>query len=62
LSEFSSASRPFASRSSFCSREKNWRILLRARDEATSDSQSRDGPARGDLPVRISTRSPLRSR
>ena len=30
--------------SSRVSRKNHWRILLRAREEATSDSQSRDGP------------------
>jgi hypothetical protein len=49
LSAFSSASRPFASRSSFCSREKNWRILLRARDEPVAGGAARCGLARQDL-------------
>jgi hypothetical protein len=54
-------SRPFASVSPRVSRWYHWRILLRARDEVTSASQSRDGP-RPDFEVRISTKSPLRSR
>ena len=37
------------------SRQNHWRILLRALDEATICSQSRDGPAVGDLEVKIST-------
>jgi hypothetical protein len=49
------------SASSRVSRENHWRILLRARDEAASESQSRDGP-RPLFVVRISTKSPLLSR
>ena len=44
FSACSSASRPFCSVSSRVSRENHWRILLRARDDAASESQSRDGP------------------
>ena len=58
MSASSSASRPFASVSSFVSRENHWRILLRAREDAASDIQSREGP-RPVFAVRISTKSPL---
>ena len=37
------------------SRLNHWRILLRARGEATICSQSREGPAEGTLEVMIST-------
>ena len=50
-----SSSRPFSIASSRRSRENHWRILLRARVEATIWSQSRDGPAVGDFDVKIST-------
>ena len=40
------------------SRENHWRILLRARGEATNCSQSRDGPAVAVFEVKISTVSP----
>ena len=54
-----SSSRPFSMASSRRSRENHWRILLRARVEATIWSQSRDGPAVGDFEVKISTVSAL---
>jgi len=38
-------------------RENHWRIFVRARDEATIPSQSRDGPAVGAFEVKISTAS-----
>ena len=41
------------------SRLNHWRILLRARGEATNCSQSRDGPAVSTLEVKISHVSPL---
>ena len=44
-----SSSRPSSMASSRRSRENHWRILERARDEATMASQSRDGPAVGGL-------------
>jgi len=50
-----SSSRPFSIASSRRSRLNHWRILLRALDEATICSQSRDGPAEGELEVTIST-------
>ncbi len=50
-----SSSRPNSMASSRRSRENHWRILVRARDEATMPSQSRDGPAVGALEVKIST-------
>jgi hypothetical protein len=52
-----SSSRPFSIASSRRSRENHWRILLRARGEATNSSQSRDGPL-ATLEVTISTVSP----
>jgi hypothetical protein len=61
FSAVSRISRPFCSASSRVSRENHWRILLRARAEAASESQSREGP-RPLLVVRISTKSPLFSR
>jgi hypothetical protein len=54
-SSFTSSSRPSSMASSRRSRENHWRIFVRARDEATMPSQSRDGPAVGDLEVKIST-------
>ena len=50
-----SSSRPVSMASSRRSRLNHCRILLRARDEATSFSQSREGPAVGALEVKIST-------
>ena len=38
-----------------------WRILLRARGDFTNVSQSRVGPALGDLEVNTSTTSPCSS-
>ena len=61
FSAVSSDSRPLCSVSSRVSRENHCRILFRARDEAASDIQSRDGP-RPVFVVRISTKSPLFSR
>jgi hypothetical protein len=58
LSAWSSASRPFCSVSPRVSRWNHCRILLRARDDRASESQSRDGP-RPDFDVRISTKSPF---
>ena len=41
------------------SRLNHWRILLRARGEATNCNQSRDGPAVSTFDVKISHVSPL---
>ncbi len=41
------------------SRLNHWRILLRARGDATNCSQSRDGPADSTFEVKISHVSPL---
>ena len=51
FSAWSSASRPLASVSPRVSRWYHWRILLRARDDVTSASQSREGP-RPDFDLR----------
>jgi hypothetical protein len=39
----------------------HWRILVRAREDPTNDSQSWDGAAFGDRDVKTSTTSPLES-
>ena len=54
-SALASSSRPVSMASSRRSRLNHWRILLRAREEATICSQSCDGPAVGDFDVKIST-------
>ena len=56
-----SASRPASIMSPRRSRENHWRILLRARGEATNCNQSRDGPAVSTLEVNTSQVSPERS-
>ena len=57
-----SSSRPVSMASSRRSLENHWRILLRARDEVTKPSQSREGPAAAAFEVKISTVSALASR
>jgi hypothetical protein len=59
-SSFISSSRPASTMSPRRSRENHWRILLRARGEATNCSQSRDGPAVSTFEVKTSHVSPER--
>ena len=54
-----SSSRPASIMSTRRSRQNHWRILLRARGDATNCSQSRDGPAVSTFDVKISHVSPL---
>ena len=57
-----SKSRPVSSESSRRSREKNWRILLRALGVATNSSHSERGPDDMTFEVMISQVSPEASR
>ena len=57
-----SSSRPASIMSTRRSRLNHWRILLRARGDATNASQSCDGPAVSTFEVKISHVSPLAAR